>query len=502
MTAFEALPSRLADYRALREQLERAVLPLASSLDGRRFTVQASLHDLRLRPGGYVALDGGDGGTRLGLLESLELVREEAANLALPVDRAVLESISTRLVVRSARGAGRLVDDDPRTFHDATARPATPVEVAAWLEQRGGARAPLPVGELSTAPGVPYALDARGFDRHTFFCGQSGSGKTYSLGVVLEQLLLRTELRVIVLDPNSDFVRLREAHPGADAGAAATWAQAAASIVVHGAQPAADSADERLRLRFPELTSAAHAALLRLDPIDDREEYAELARLLADERPRDFAALERTLAGDGMRIATRARNLGVDRFAVWAREQQGSLLDALDRDDWRCLVVDLGALPDQQEQALVSGALLTRLWERRAARRPLLVVIDEAHNVCPAAPGDALTALATDAAVRIAAEGRKFGIYLLAATQRPQKVHQNVVSQCDNLVLMRLNSAADAAYAASVFSFVPAALIEQATLFGLGESLVAGRISPQPAFVRFGARVAQEGGADVPADWA
>ena len=58
---------------------------------------------------------------------------------------------------------------------------------------------------------VPARIDAGGFDRHTFLCGQSGSGKTYSLGVVLEQLLLNTELRVVVIDPNSDFVRLREA---------------------------------------------------------------------------------------------------------------------------------------------------------------------------------------------------------------------------------------------------------------------------------------------------
>jgi DNA helicase HerA-like ATPase len=32
---------------------------------------------------------------------------------------------------------------------------------------------------------------------------------------------------------------------------------------------------------------------------------------------------------------------------------------------------------------------------------------------------------------------------MLVATQRPQKVHENVISQCDNLILMRLNSAAD-----------------------------------------------------------
>ena len=53
-------------------------------------------------------------------------------------------------------------------------------------------------------------------------------------------------------------------------------------------------------------------------------------------------------------------------------------------------------------------------------------MIDEAHNVCPAEPGDPLTALVTADAIRIAGEGRKFGLYLIVVTQRPQKVHENV----------------------------------------------------------------------------
>ena len=118
----------------------------------------------------------------------------------------------------------------------------------------------------------------------------------------------------------------------------------------------------------------------------------------------------------------------------------------------------------------------------------MLVVIDEAHNVCPADPEDPLTALATEHAVRIAGEGRKFGLYLLVSTQRPQKVHENVLSQCDNLLLMRMNSTADLGFVADVFSFVPRSLLERATAFRQGESLAAGRISPHPALVRFGAR--------------
>jgi DNA helicase HerA-like ATPase len=164
-------------------------------------------------------------------------------------------------------------------------------------------------------------------------------------------------------------------------------------------------------------------------------------------------------------------------------------------------VVDLGSLATREEQALASAAVLGELWRRREERRPVLIVVDEAHNVCPARPEDPLTAIATEYAVRIAGEGRKFGLYLLVSTQRPQKVHENVLSQCDNLLLMRMNSLADLGFVSEVFSFVPQSLLERATTFRQGESLAAGLLAPHPAFLRFGRRLAQEGGGDVRADW-
>jgi len=232
-------------------------------------------------------------------------------------------------------------------------------------------------------------------------------------------------------------------------------------------------------------------------------DLSELTQLLMDGRSLTVAAMAASDRIGVRRLAMRARNLGVERFGVWARDEPGpTTLDALFDPDARGVVVDLGSLGAPEEQALTAEAVLGELWRRREERRPVLIVIDEAHNVCPAHPEDPLTALATEHAVRIAAEGRKFGLYLMVSTQRPQKVHENVISQCDNLILMRLNSAADAAFAMQVFSFVPSRLIEKAAGFGLGEALVAGKISPSPALVRFGARVAEEGGSDVPVTWA
>jgi hypothetical protein len=481
----------IEEYRTLRHDLEQAVAPMATSVDGRRFEFQASLHNLALQAGGYVDLDDG----RLGQVLSLEAATAEGPDLAVSLDEGA--EARSRITLRHARGQGVVLEGDGTPFHDAPVRPASPDEVGAWLEHTRPKRASLEVGKLVLADGVGFALDAGGFDRHTFLCGQSGSGKTYSLGLVLERLLLETDLRVVILDPNSDFVRLGHVRDGADADLAARYERAVGGVAVRSAD-----SPERLRLAFPELGPAAQAALLRLDPIADRDEYAVLSDALADWRPSRLEDWAESDSPGARNLLLRAQNLGVLRWGTWSRGEQGSILDDAVDPSVRCLVVDLGSLGTREEQALVAEAVLGRLWERRTDRTPVLIVIDEAHNVCPQEPEDALTALATEHAVRIAGEGRKFGLYLLVSTQRPQKVHENVLSQCDNLLLMRMNSTADLGFVGDVFSFVPRSLLERATSFRQGESLAAGKISPHPALIRFGARVSEEGGSDVPADWA
>jgi len=165
--------------------------------------------------------------------------------------------------------------------------------------------------------------------------------------------------------------------------------------------------------------------------------------------------------------------------------------------------VDLGSLDTLHEQRLVADAVLATLWRLRRSREPVLVVIDEAHNICAAEPDNAISRITTERAIQIAAEGRKYGLYMLVSTQRPNKVHENVVSQCDNLLLMRMNSMADVVDLTRLFSFVPPGLMAGAPSFGLGQALVSGRLFPQGgAYVQMGARVSQEGGADIPTTWA
>jgi hypothetical protein len=492
-----SLADAVDDYRRIRGELERDILPLATSVDGRQFTFQASLHQLQLQTGGYVVLVDEGADRRLGQILTMRPDSALAPDLG-------IEGLNSSMLIRFARGEGVILDGDLRPFHDALARPAEPSEVDSWLAQVRPNRSALSVGELLLAPGVAAALDSGGFNRHTFMCGQSGSGKTYSLGLVLERLLVGTSLRMIILDPNSDYVRLSEVRDGADPAVVAEYAAAAAGVSVWQNDP---RAAHPLQLQFLDVDPAAQAALLGLDPIRDREEYAALSGILAAGQKGSAVisgpdALLSSENPDTRRLGLRAANLGVLNWAIWSQGRGRSLVDELEEPTSRCLVVDLGSLDTINEQRLISETVLSTLWRNRSRRQPCLIVIDEAHNVCPGQPADAVTALATNYAALIAAEGRKFGLYLLTSTQRPQKVHDEVLSQCDNLLLMRMNSQADLGHLSEVFSFVPDGLIQRATTFRQGESLVAGKFVPHPAYVRFGQRLSQEGGADIPTSWA
>jgi DNA helicase HerA-like ATPase len=504
------LGSAIDRFRDLQRRFEDAIPSTAVSIDGRTFTYRVAAGRRIPPPGDFVALVH-DGTRHLGQVVTQELVvrdgPEVGASLAgesLSGDGAL--DLQAKVQVRVVEGHGVLLRGDGEPFVDAALEPASTDDIA-QLAMGEGAQNGLAVGTVLTAGDavVTAEIDPAGFNRHTFLCGQSGSGKTYSLGLVLERLLLDTDLRMVILDPNSDFVRLRDARAAADPEAAARLAELAPSILVR--RPGAEG-DDRLRLRFAELDASAHAGVLRLDPIHDAEEYDDVLRFVAEgpASPRIAQFVEiahgRAQPDQGDTLVRRVRNLGVLQWGVWAGEQAGSILEDLDRDDWRCLVVDIGTLGTPTEKMLVAQAVLGRLWERRHLRKPLLVVIDEAHNVCPQLPEGPLQFIATDTTIRIAAEGRKFGLYLMLSTQRPQKVHENIVSQCDNLILMRMNSVADVAHLTELFSFVPPSLLQRATSFRLGEALVAGKVVPTPSFVRFGARVSEEGGSDVPADWA
>ena len=394
-----------------------------------------------------------------------------------------------------AQGTGRLLglladatldNRGSRAFDQAELAPATPAEIAA-LQQSAGAT--LEIGAYLATDATPARLLPHRFNRHTFWVGQSGSGKTYALGVVLEQLLIHTALPMVIFDPNADFVRLGDAT--GDTGPARVLAGRDIRVL----RPSTAT----LRARFVDLPPFSKGAVLHLSPLEDRAEFNELVHLeatLGAVRAEDIVpsllAKGTTAALD---LAARLENLRVTDWKVWAGASTTAVEVIESRPD--ATVLDLGGFEHHDEALVVAMAVLDDLWAKRESRRPVLIVIDEAHNLCSAEHTDPLHVAVRERIIQIAAEGRKFGLWLLLSTQRPSRVHPSIISQCDNLALMKMTSPVDLDELGTIFGFVPPAMLARAPRFRQGEALFAGGFAPAPSMLRMGQRLTPEGGADV-----
>ncbi len=439
-----------------------------SSKDGRSFGLRIST-DRGIRIGDFLTFADGAGEHRLGFVEAVDEVTETTS---------------------SASGSILGGPEVTEPFRSSVVERAGSDVVSDFLADSG---ASLPVGQVTAYPSISAGLVPTRLNRHTFWCGQSGSGKTYALGLALEQILLKTRLPMVIFDPNSDFVRLNEARPDADPAAARGLGERDIRILRPGAGP------DPLRIRLRTMTPRARAAILRLDPLLDREEYNAMLRLdpaVVIEDPHDLLAYLNSSEQPGSSaLAQRLENLGVLDWTVWALDRRCATEVVAERP--AATVLDLGGCAHHEEQLAVSLAVLNDLWKRREERRPVLLVIDEAHNLCSPDLESLAGRAVRDQIIQIAAEGRKFGLWLLLSTQRPSKVHTGIVSQCDNLTLMRMNSPNDLAELGALFGFVPPQLLRQSARFRQGEALLAGGFVPTPTVVKVGDRISIEGGVDV-----
>jgi uncharacterized protein len=511
-------PSNLDARRQLYARFGPA--QVAVSTDGREVHVTSPI-EAGLTVGAFAIVEAVDQHQDLVVqVRSAQLVERPGPDLEIATDMrslgAEVVSAVVRPVLRAVTGSAAVIGsfgpegfqrlDHVVPFGERRVRPARADEIRAFVDRLVDATT-IPIGTQLGAPDVPASMVAKGFARHTFMCGQSGSGKTYTTGVIFERLLAETSLPLVVLDPNSDHIHLGETlDAGNRSSEASRFAAVAPSVRV--ARARGHVADHVLCADFSDLSLEWQALLLRLDAIGDADEFDLLRRTTAD-LPAPYsvddviAALKWDAPAEPLadRVITRIRNLGVADWDVWRREGETSIVTANLRAE-RCVVFDLGSITRPDERTAVALAVLGNRWRARHDRQPVLIAIDEAHNVLPAATDDPLLRATSELGALIAGEGRKFGLHLFIATQRPAKVHPNVVSQCDNLVVMRMNGARDVDDLVGMFSHVPEAMVRSALGFGLGQALLAGPISPVPSRVQVGRRFSPEGGGDVPTSWA
>jgi hypothetical protein len=141
-------------------------------------------------------------------------------------------------------------------------------------------------------------------------------------------------------------------------------------------------------------------------------------------------------------------------------------------------IVDLSGLPFDVVDTTV--AVITRalfdfnFWAPPHVRQPVLLIFEEAHNYLPRRPVEGRRTFARDAVEKVAKEGRKYGVAAMIISQRPSEISETVLSQCNSMILMRMNNPDDQDYAARVVSDQFRSLINLLPSMRPGEGFIIG----------------------------
>lgn len=114
---------------------------------------------------------------------------------------------------------------------------------------------------------------------------------------------------------------------------------------------------------------------------------------------------------------------------------------------------------------------------------PLLLVYEEAHKYVP--QSDLVKYRASKYSIeRIAKEGRKYGISLLIASQRPSEVSKTIFAQCNNFIAMRLTNPDDQSYVKKLLPDTLGGLTDNLSVLRTGEALLIGDAIEIPSIVQ------------------
>lgn len=114
---------------------------------------------------------------------------------------------------------------------------------------------------------------------------------------------------------------------------------------------------------------------------------------------------------------------------------------------------------------------------------PILLVYEEAHKYVPNSDLSKYR-FSKMSIERIAKEGRKYGVTLLLASQRPSEISETIFAQCNNFIAMRLTNPVDQAYVRKLLPDSLGTLIDKMTSFKQGEALLVGESIILPSIVQ------------------
>ncbi len=144
----------------------------------------------------------------------------------------------------------------------------------------------------------------------------------------------------------------------------------------------------------------------------------------------------------------------------------------------RASVVYLGGY-DHLTQSTIVAIVLEQLFNHRASMEnripPFFAVVEEAHNFIPSRGEGQAETPSVDVIKKLITEGRKFGTGLLLISQRPSRLDETALSQCNTFLIFRLVNPRDQGFVEKVMENLTRSDSRLLPGFGPGQGIVSGQ---------------------------
>ncbi|MGV8080965.1 MAG: ATP-binding protein [Syntrophales bacterium] len=393
---------------------------------------------------------------------------------------------------------------------------------------------PLSLGKYTLDEEANAWIDGnRFFQRHAVIVGSTGSGKSWTVARILEQVAELPNANALLFDIHGEYAplsgdgiaHLRVAGPGDLDGARTlddgviflpywllTYEEMLAMLLDRSDQNAPNQAmifnRAVLDAKRIYLERAGKGEVLANFTIDSPVPY-DLGNIVdgLQELDVEMVAGARTekqgpFHGKLTRFIQRLQSKIADRrlgflFCAgddamryeWLEELATVLLGSTTvRSKGGVKIIDFSEVPSDILPLIIG--LVARLvfsvqqWVQKEQRHPVALLCDEAHLYISERHETGVLEAGLRSFERIAKEGRKYGVGLTVISQRPAEVNRTVLSQCNNFVAMRLTNAEDQAVIRRLLPDTLGGFTDLLPILDIGEALVVGDAAMLPSRIR------------------
>ena len=372
---------------------------------------------------------------------------------------------------------------------------------------------------------VAYLNGNKFFQRHAVIVGSTGSGKSWCVARILEQVAQLKSANAILFDihgeytslESSGFVHYKIAGPNDSVCEdklflpywLLTYEEMLSMMLDRSDSNAPNQAmlfsTQVIEQKREKLSATGHGdmeSVITLDspvPYDLQKLVEKLEILDAQMVPGQKGEKQGPYFGKLTRFTQRLKAKIEDKRLNFMFSQDAKLLDYGYMDNLceklmkpseggkgGVKIIDFSEVPSDVLPLIASlvARVIFAVQQWAESRAPLAIFCDEAHLYIPSTVESSMDMQSVHSFERIAKEGRKYGIGLIVISQRPSEVNRTVLSQCNNFVAMRLTNAEDQAVIKRLLPDSLGDYSEMLPILDIGEAVVVGDASILPSRIK------------------